>query len=91
MYVNNIEPEMVLPPGSESFNHNATRTTSSRSRSNNVNNNTVCVYTVDFLTAGACIITVYRNCYSDASSIAVGVYSVTFMCCDTIRDQRFRK
>ena len=44
MYVNNIEPEMVLPPGSESFNHNATRTTSSRSRSNNVNNNTVCVY-----------------------------------------------
>ena len=48
-------------------------------------------YTVDFLTAGACIITVYRNCYSDASSIAVGVYSVTFMCCDTIRDQRFRK
>ena len=22
-------------------------------------------YTVDFLTAGACIITVYRNCYSD--------------------------
>ena len=44
MYVNNIEPEMVLPPGSESFNHNATRTTSSRSRSYNVNNNTVCVY-----------------------------------------------
>ena len=46
MYVNNIEPEMVLPPGSESFNHNATRTTSLRSRSNNVNNNTVCVYTI---------------------------------------------
>ena len=44
MYVNNIEPEMVLPAGSESFNHNATRTTSSRSRSNNVNNNNVCVY-----------------------------------------------
>ena len=47
MYVNNIEPEMVLPPGSKSFNHNATRTTSSRSRSNNVNNNTVCVYMVE--------------------------------------------
>ena len=45
MYVNNIEPEMFLPPGSESFNHNATRTTSSRSRSNNVNNNIVPVYT----------------------------------------------
>ena len=44
MYVNNIEPEMFLPPGSESFNHNATRTTSSRSRSNNVNNNIVPVY-----------------------------------------------
>ena len=38
VYVNNIGPEMVLPPGSENFNHNATRTTSSRSRSNNVNN-----------------------------------------------------
>ena len=35
---------MFLPPGSESFNHNATRTTSSRSRSNNVNNNIVPVY-----------------------------------------------
>ena len=46
MYVSNMEPEMVLPPGSESFNHNTTRTTSSRSRSNNVNNNTVCVYTI---------------------------------------------
>ena len=46
MYVNNIEPEMFLPPGSESFNHNATRTTSSRSRSNNVNNNIVPVYTL---------------------------------------------
>ena len=46
MYVNNIEPEMFLPPGSESFNHNATRTTSSRSRSNNVNNNIVPVYMV---------------------------------------------
>ena len=46
MYVNNIEPEMLLPPGSESFNHNATRTTSSRSRSNNVNNNIVPVYIV---------------------------------------------
>ena len=45
MYVNNIESEMFLPPGSESFNHNATRTTSSRSRSNNVNNNIVPVYT----------------------------------------------
>ena len=45
MYVNNIEPEMFLPPGSESFNHNATRTTSSRSRSNNVNNNIVPLYT----------------------------------------------
>ena len=44
MYVNNIEPEMFLPPGSESFNHNAMRTTSSRSRSNNVNNNIVPVY-----------------------------------------------
>ena len=44
MYVNNIEPEMFLPPGSESFNHNATRTTSSRSMSNNVNNNIVPVY-----------------------------------------------
>ena len=44
MYVNNMEPEMFLPPGSESFNHNATRTTSSRSRSNNVNNNIVPVY-----------------------------------------------
>ena len=44
MYVNNIEPEMFLPPGSESFNHNATHTTSSRSRSNNVNNNIVPVY-----------------------------------------------
>ena len=44
MYVNNIEPEMFLPPGSESFNHNATRTTSSRSGSNNVNNNIVPVY-----------------------------------------------
>ena len=44
MYVNNIEPEMFLPPGSESFNHNATRTTSSRSRSNYVNNNIVPVY-----------------------------------------------
>ena len=44
MYGNNIEPEMFLPPGSESFNHNATRTTSSRSRSNNVNNNIVPVY-----------------------------------------------
>ena len=44
MYVNKIEPEMFLPPGSESFNHNATRTTSSRSRSNNVNNNIVPVY-----------------------------------------------
>ena len=44
MYVNNMEPEMFLPPGSESFNHNATRTTSSRSRSNNVNNNVVPVY-----------------------------------------------
>ena len=51
MYVNNIEPEMVLPPGSESFNHNATRTTSSRSRSNNVNNNTVCVY-IDYWKTG---------------------------------------
>ena len=46
MYVNNIEPEMFLPPGSESFNHNATRTTSSRSRSNNVNNNIVPVYRI---------------------------------------------
>ena len=44
MYVNNIEPEMFLPPGSESFNHNATHTTSSRSRSNKVNNNIVPVY-----------------------------------------------
>ena len=41
-----MEPEMFLPPGSESFNHNATRTTSSRSRSNNVNNNIVPVYSV---------------------------------------------
>ena len=49
MYVNNIEPEMFLPPGSESFNHNATRTTSSRSRSNNVNNNIVPVYMVSRL------------------------------------------
>ena len=48
MYVNNIEPEMFLPPGSESFNHNATRTTSSRSRSNNVNNNIVPVYKCSF-------------------------------------------
>ena len=48
MYVNNIEPEMFLPPRSESFNHNATRTTSSRSRSNNVNNNIVPVYTFGF-------------------------------------------
>ena len=44
MYVNNIEPEMFLPPGSVRFNHNAMCTTSSRSRSNNVNNNTVGVY-----------------------------------------------
>ena len=43
MYENNIEPEMFLPPGSEGFYHNATRTTS-RSRSNNVNNNIVPVY-----------------------------------------------
>ena len=39
---------MFLPPGSESFNHNATRTTSSRSRSNNVNNNIVPVYNIWF-------------------------------------------
>ena len=41
MYVNNIEPEVFLPPGSENFNHNASRNTSSRSRSHNVNNNIV--------------------------------------------------
>ena len=46
MYVNNIEPEVFLPPGSENFNHNATRTSSSRSRSHNVNNNIVSVYTL---------------------------------------------
>ena len=62
MYVNNIEPEMFLPPGSESFNHNATRTTSSRSRSNNVNNNIVPVYRFsgsreDFIMA----YTIYRH------------------------------
>ena len=71
MYVNNIEPEMVLPPGSESFNHNATRSTSSRSRSNNVNNNTVCVYSTvlwrDFVTGvskkyeGLCKVIVISN------------------------------
>ena len=53
MDVNNIEPEMFLPPGSESFNHNATRTTSSRSRSNNVNNNIVPVYN-SVITIWAC-------------------------------------
>ena len=76
MYVNNIEPEMFLPPGSESFNHNATRTTSSRSRSNNVNNNIVPVYNL-YINAvcKTCMIICDPKLCCDAQCQDVGVSS----------------